>query len=88
MARKTITQTEARRLQQRVRQLEDMLGKQRNAYVRDWPDGIHLGSIAMNERPRLLGGIETARKLKHAIVVTTDNLSLNVYAVPLAKVPE
>jgi hypothetical protein len=64
-----ISQREARRLRQKVRQLEDQEHQRNRVWVEGWPNGVHLGSLAVPEW--IYYSALTARKLGHAIVVTT-----------------
>ena len=80
-----ITQTEARRLKKRVKELEDILEGQRRKWVLDYPGGVCLGSLP---RPNdwLCGRIENARLRGHAVVVTENNDGeLRFFALPAAK---
>lgn len=67
-----ISQREARRLRQQVRQLLDEREMQRRTWGRAYPGGAHLGAITA-ERGYLVGRIEAARMLGHAVVVTENN---------------
>ena len=78
---KTISQTEARRLRKRVVELERTLSLQRCSWVREYPGGIHLGTIT-RVRDWLNGRIEGARLLKHAVVVVDEENKLKFYAIP------
>lgn len=68
-----ISQREAHRLQKRVSELQDIVERQRRHWVKDYPGGVHLGTIAMEERGYLVGRIEAARMLGHAVVLTSQN---------------
>lgn len=77
-----ISQREARRLRKRVEQLERDERDRRSAYVSSWPGGVNIDSFTIDEAS--FAKIDTARKLSHAVVVTTDNrLQLRFYALPL-----
>lgn len=78
----TISQREARRLKRRVEQLERAECDRRSAYVSEWPGGVNIDSFSVDAAS--FAKIETARKLSHAVVVTTDHTSqLRFYALPL-----
>ena len=80
-----ISQREAARLKRRVLELLEQEGRRRQAWVRDYPGGTHLGTISM-ERGYLVGRIEAARMLGHAVVVTEQNDGqLRLYALPVGK---
>lgn len=80
-----ISQREARRLRQQVRQLLDERSMQRRSWGRKYPGGVHIGTITV-ERGYLAGRIEAARMLGHAVVVTeNDDGRLALYALPLAR---
>jgi hypothetical protein len=82
-----ISQREARRLRKRVAALEREERERRFRWVETYPGGTHLGTITM-PRDWLVGRIEAARLLGHAVVVTvpTNNGEIRVYALPLAEV--
>lgn len=63
-----ISQREARRLRARVGQLEDTMRRQTNAWVSQYP-GVDIGSIDVPNW--LFYSIHTAKKLGHAVVVST-----------------
>ena len=82
-----ISQREARRLAKRVAALEGMIARQRSRWLPEYPGGVHIGNINMAERGWLLGRIEGARMLQHAVVVTSnDTNELMLYALPLPEV--
>jgi|GEM_PF-1618560 len=86
MTTKHITQREARALKWRVAQLEQLEEDRRNRWVRDYPDGTHLGSIVISDVDA--AKIRTARLLEHAVVVTNgDRSEIHLYALPVAKEP-
>ena len=83
---RTITQAEARRLQQRVAQLEDDEERRRAAWVQDYPDGVNIATLSSaSSDDRVPTSIRTARKLGHAVVVCDDGNRLLFYALPLPK---
>lgn len=79
-----ISQREALRLKKRVEELESVLELQRRKWCATYPGGTHLGSVTL-ERHWLVGRIEGARMLNHAVVVTEDSDGkLNFHALPQA----
>lgn len=79
-----ISQREARRLQKRVDELEDAEDKRRMAWRSDYPGGVFLEGIVA--QPWTYASLKTARKLGHAVVVTTNGENtLQFYALPLVK---
>lgn len=76
-----ISQREAQRLQKRVRELQAMEDKRRNSWVADYPGGVNIVNIVGDSTCRAV--VSTARKLGHAVVVTSNGDSLQFYALPL-----
>lgn len=77
-----ISQREAKRLQQRVREVEAVLNLQRNAWNNAWPMAVHLETIRVDSDT--YRSCLTARKLNHAVVVTTANYNqIALYAMEL-----
>jgi hypothetical protein len=72
----TISQREARRLKRRVYELEREEDQRRNAWTQEWPHGVHIGETKFTADSGLIGAIRTARKLKHAVVVSCDENGL------------
>ena len=80
-----IGQREAHRLQKQVRELLGEREMQRRSWARAYPGGTHLGTLTV-ERDYLVGRIEAARMLGHAVVVTeNDDGKLALYALPQGK---
>ena len=77
-----ISQHEARALRRRVNELETVLDRQRNAWALEWPGGVHITSLVHNDTAAL---VMLARKLGHAVVVTTYRGELQFRALPIAK---
>lgn len=78
---KTISQREARRLRKRVEELERHAALRANAWATDWPGGVHIDRIHVNDIEVNIA--RTARKLGHALVIVpshSDN-HIDVYAV-------
>jgi hypothetical protein len=71
MARRHISQHEAHRLLHTVNELRSVLEKQRNQWTKEWPEAIHLGTIEVT--PTDHAKISTARRLRHAVVLTLAN---------------
>ena len=85
-SRKTITQTEARRLQRRVAELEAAEERRRSAWVSDYPDGVNIGTIYFEDRDHTTTtAIRTARKLGHAVVAVDDGRAVRFHALPIPK---
>lgn len=80
--RKIISQREARSLLRRVAQLEAAEDNRRNAWVMDYPGGVHIHSMGANGID--LGIVRTARKLGHAVVCNEANGVLQLYALPIS----
>lgn len=79
---KSISQREARALRKRVAELELTLQRQRNAWRQDYPGGIDIARIAHHETAVIA---HVARKLGHAVVVTTDGDTLRFFALPIGE---
>lgn len=85
---KPISQREARALRKRVQELEGIIDRQRFAWATNWPGGTHLGSVNYGEPNVLVAAARTARRLKHAVVVTCDDDNrMELYALPLGSRP-
>lgn len=78
MARR-ISQREARRLRQRVEELERLEHQRRNAFVSDWP-GVNIATLMCAD---VASKVHVARLLEHAVCVQERNNELRFYAVPL-----
>jgi phage-related minor tail protein len=79
---KTISQREARALRRRVRELEQVLDRQQNAWAESWPGGVNIETF--NTDSDTVAKIQTARLLKHACVaVVRPNGDIAIYALPL-----
>jgi hypothetical protein len=75
-----ISQREARRLKQRVRELEALHAGQRRRWGAENPGGVELGRVNL-PRDWFMGRIEAARLLGHAIVITESDNQIHFYAV-------
>lgn len=83
MSRRKISQREARRLRKRVAELEQRESDRRNAWVRDWPGGVDLGS-GLAVHASWWWCVQTARKLGSAVVaIPVDGDKLKLFAVKL-----
>lgn len=80
-----ISQREARRLRAEVKRLRQLIEAQRFAW-REWPDGIYLGE--MQPDAETMACVRTARRLDHAVVVTTDGDRVRLHAVRLQEPPK
>jgi hypothetical protein len=79
-----ISQREARRLRKRVQELEDWERQRMNPWHTGWPRGVDVGSVTVDSAT--YAALHTARKLRHAVVVVTDELNtLKFYAIPMEK---
>lgn len=79
----TISQREARRLRKRVEELERERDQQRNAWATDYFGGTHIATLDVENLTAELSAINTARRLRHAVVVTTDGPRIRFHALPL-----
>lgn len=79
-----ISQREARRLRKRVAELENERDYQRRFWGAEFIGGTHLATVT-NIDSKTFGGIEAARKLKHAVVVNAHSDGVKFYALPLGK---
>lgn len=79
---KAISQREARALKKRVAELEDAEDRRRNAWIYDYPGGVHIGSMAadLDDRTKVI----VARKLGHAVVCVAADGVIRLYALPLS----
>lgn len=81
----TISQREARKLQKRVRELEQQNTERLRRWSAEWPGGTSIASAKWDEFARVPVAIRTARALRHAVVVTVDDAGLvNFLALPIA----
>lgn len=69
--RAKISQREAYRLKQRVRALEEKFDDQRRGWSSDWPGSTVIARVKLC--PEQYAAIDTARKLKHAVVVVAQS---------------
>jgi hypothetical protein len=77
-----ISQREARRLRQRVEELEIAEVRRRRGWSADYPGGVHIASVEYSADHRLLVAIGTARRLGHAVVVVERSGELLFYGIP------
>lgn len=78
-----ISQREARRLKKRVAELEKMDEGRRKSWQSDYPGGVFLTGITV--QPSVHAMAHTARKLGHAVVVTTNGENVvQFYALKLS----
>lgn len=80
-----ISQREARRLKKRVAELEGVEESRMRRWATDWPGGTEIARLDC--QPISLSAIRTARKLRHAVVVVSDEESATVrfMALPMVK---
>lgn len=69
----TISQREARQLRKRVEELEQREQSRFKRWGSEYPNGTNICSHEFTQDGRIHTAIKTARLLKHAIVVTTDD---------------
>lgn len=81
---RTISQREARRLRKRVAELEDLDWQRWSSWASDFPGGTHIAAVDVSALPKSISAIETARKLKHAVIALNDGETVRFYALPLA----
>lgn len=68
-----ISQREARRLRKRVDELEQAFESQRRRWSQEFFGGVEIGCIMLNDMPKTLSAIRTARTLRHAVVAVVNN---------------
>ena len=87
MSAKIISQREARRARKELEQLRNQERARRNAWTMEWPRGVHLCDLVVSQEE--WAQVSTARKLKHAVVIThvvgEGALHLRLYALPLSE---
>jgi hypothetical protein len=84
MSRRKISQVEAWNLLHKCQRLEADENRRRHAWAKDWPNGTHIGSINGDPDGGIVAAIKTARKLRHAVIVTVqDNGTIAFIAMPL-----
>jgi len=78
-----ISQREAHKLRKRVVELENILSRQKNAWVSEWvPGWTHITTIELSEVDS--AKLKTARFLKHAVVIVPNSGNSGLlYAVKL-----
>ena len=70
MARRHISQREARAALKRVAELEEVLSAQCRSWTSEWPGGVELGYLDYGTDHWLYSAVRTARRLGHAVVAT------------------
>lgn len=78
--RKKISQREAQRLRQRVRDLETLRANERKGWLSDWP-GTSLGRVELGDGS-IKGAVWAARRLGHPVIATLDGTVLVLFAAP------
>lgn len=77
-----ISQQEARRLKKRVAELERIQADQRNHWKNDYPGGVHLGFVRLDNQGWFQGRIDATRMLGYVVVATPrENGELHLYGV-------
>lgn len=80
--RKPISQTEARALRRRVKELEDRDEARMRRYGTTYPGGTHLGNVSWDTDIHLASAVYTAQILGHVIVCKADGKhTIQLYAV-------
>jgi single-strand DNA-binding protein len=84
--RHKISQRAARRLQKRVAELEGRLSGLRRAWIRDYPGGVHLGTVHVCVEQ--FAAFHTASRLGFPLVATMPNSgAIELYAMKLCDGP-
>jgi hypothetical protein len=68
-----ISQREAKRLKKRIFDLETELQRERRAWAQEYIGGVEIARAKWNGDDVVPVAVRTARKLKHAVVVTCDD---------------
>ena len=76
---KKFSQREAQRLKKRVEELEEIISAQRKSWSSEWPSSVQLLSLTIGESTQFV--VNTARRLGHGVVVTTDGNNLIFWGV-------
>lgn len=79
---KYISQREARALRKRVAELEAREQSRFLCWGAEYVEGTNVASQVLDADSKLITVIKTARRLRHAVVVTADNERLYYYALP------
>lgn len=83
----TISQREARKLQKRVRELEQRENSRFARWSSDYVGGTNICTQHVEVNGLVHVAIKTARILKHAVIVTTDDAGrVYFYALPAPSV--
>jgi hypothetical protein len=81
--RRRISQREALRLRKRVTELERADADRRNAYAREDPGGVHMGTIDLSQLLEYQGRFHAAQLLGAALVArSTGGSRLEIFALP------
>lgn len=75
--RPVISQNEAYRMKRELSEHAAASEAQRRAWLRDWPNSVHLGSLTPG--PNVLAIVNTARRLGHAVAVTISGDEMLLY---------
>ena len=82
MAKKVITQVEARHWRSETKKLRAFLNQLRRQWAKDWPEHcIFIGRADVD--PATIAKVETAKRLRHAVVVAVDGQALTLWADPV-----
>ena len=79
---KVITQREARRNRAELKRLKGYLEQLRRAWISEWPKNcLFIGRTSVDVATA--ARLETARRLRHAVVVSVDGTDLTFWADPV-----
>lgn len=83
---KKISQREAHRLRKKVATLVGQEEARRRVWGEEWFGGVNIATVTYDPAHAVLVAIQTARRLRHAVVVIGDDSgTLRFMALPLAK---
>ena len=80
---KPITQRQARENRKELNRLREVINSQRRGWVRDWPCSTIIGRLEVDAVTA--AKIQTARTLRHAVVVTANGNTLALFALDASK---
>lgn len=81
-SKKVITQVEAREWRKEAKRLDAFLNHLRRQWTNSWPEHcIFIGRVDVD--PATIAKVETAKRLRHAVVVAVDGTALTMWADPV-----
>lgn len=83
MKRQIISQREAQRLKARVAELEALEDMRRREWCHNHPSDTYIACVKCSNHDHAPTAIATARRLGHAVIVTSDGQALHLYALPV-----